>query len=223
MISFSNLVILSVCIAGSLTTLAQQRFTEYNYLGITGGITQFDILTDDLTTDAGQSFMLGFHTRGAFYNNFDLVYGINFYDSSVGVLAKPAIPVVGSERYIDYSIQSALVHVLLSFNVVRDYLTLEAGPMLNISGKLKLDDDAFEDYILEGYDTLRAQDIQDVSKVNFRVMGGLTAGFKRFKVNLQYQYGVTNMLNNLNEKDLAEVNDIEGHSATVVLAGIFYF
>ncbi|MAN58281.1 MAG: hypothetical protein CMC08_00415 [Flavobacteriaceae bacterium] len=223
MIPFKNLTLVAAFLLISVYGYGQQRFTEYNYLGITGGLTQYDINTDQLNTEAGQGFMFGFHARGAFYNNFDLVYGINFYNSTVGVYGERALPIAGDGRYIEYNIQSALIHVLLSVNIVRDHLTLEAGPLLNVSGKLKLDDEAYADYILDGYNTLRADDIQDVSKVNFRVMGGLTAGFRKFKLNAQYQYGVTNMLNNLNEKDLSEIDDIEGHSSTLVLSGIFYF
>jgi hypothetical protein len=46
------------------------------------------------------------------------------------------------------------------------------------------------------------KDIQDISKFNFYPSVGLTAGVKHFRFNVSYQYGINNMLENLNSKDL---------------------
>ena len=88
---------------------------------------------------------------------------------------------------------------------------------------MKLKDEAYENYIVDGYTTVRAQDIEDISSFNFRLMGGLTAGLKSFRLGAHYQYGLTNMLNNLNEKDISEFEDVKGNSSTFIISAVLYF
>ena len=87
---------------------------------------------------------------------------------------------------------------------------------------MKLDKDEYENYILTGYDTLTAKDIQAISRFNFRLAGGLTAGLEHFRISAQYQYGVTNILGGLNGKDL-ENDNFKGNSSTIIVAGVIYF
>ena len=47
---------------------------------------------------------------------------------------------------------------------------------------MKVKDEAYNDCILDGYTAVRAQDVEDISTFNFRVLGGITAGFKSFRV-----------------------------------------
>jgi hypothetical protein len=47
---------------------------------------------------------------------------------------------------------------------------------------------------------LLTENITGISKFNFYPVVGITAGVKHFRVNLQYQYGVTNMLSSLNDE-----------------------
>jgi hypothetical protein len=75
---------------------------------------------------------------------------------------------------------------------------------------------------LEGYSTLRAQDVQDVSPLNFRISGGITGGFKSFRVSALYQYGLTNMLGKLNDKGF-EKTSFKGNSSTIIFSGTVYF
>jgi hypothetical protein len=46
---------------------------------------------------------------------------------------------------------------------------------------------------------LLVKDIQDISKFNF-YPAVVTAGVKHFRFNICYQYGINNMLENLNSK-----------------------
>ena len=201
-----------------LQSNAQRNYDSYNRLGIAGGMTLFDINTDNLITEQGAGFAAGFTTRGSFRNAFDLIYGITYYNNKVGIAASNVL----DSQSVDYTIQSAQVTFLGSYNIIRHHLSIEAGPILNVNGKLKLDDNRFDNYIIEGYSTLKAKDIQDVSKVNFHLAGGITAGLESFRLSAQYQYGVTNMLKNLNDKDL-EFSDFEGNSSTITLAAYIYF
>ncbi len=201
-----------------LQSVAQRNFNEYNFLGIQGGITLFDIQTSDLVTKQQEGFVAGFTTRGAFRNDFDLIYGINFQSASVGVEGS----FLTDTQNIEYTIQGAQLNFLGSYNIVVKHLSVEFGPIFEINGKMKLKNDDYEDYVLTGYNTLTAKDIQDISRFNVRLAGGLTAGLENFRISAQYQYGVTNMLGKLNSKDL-ENEDFNGHSSTIVIMGVIYF
>ena len=219
-----NLLFVTLVISVFQQTTAQRNYEEYNRLGINLGLTLFDIETDDFTTEQGTGYMGGFTTRGSFRNNFDLIYGLNFYQSEVGILGRFIDPVAATidEQYVDYTIQAAQLNFLASYNIIKHHLSIELGPVLNINGRMKLKRDGFENYILDGYNTLRAEEIQDISRVNFRVAGGITAGLEKFRVTAHYQYGVTNMFNKLNDQSL-EKDNFEGHSGTLTLAAVLYF
>jgi len=207
---------------------AQKNYQEFNHLGISGGMSFFDIETDNFSTQQGSGFIFAFTTRGMFYNDFDLIYGISFVQSQVGILANNINDPSNNlpSQYVNYTIQSAQITLLTSYNIIRNHLSLEAGPILNVNGKLKLDSDNFKDYILEGYKTLKAEDIQNVSKVNFFLAGGITAGIENFRLGAQYQYGVTNLFNRYNDIEEIEKPKEEkynGHASTVLLTAVLYF
>jgi hypothetical protein len=222
--SLTKLLFVTFSILLFQQALAQRNYDEYNHLGIQGGLVLFDINTSNFVTQQGKGFMGGFTTRGSFRNAFDLIYGISFYNSKLGIkgYTPGGIAGVGDEEFMDYTIQSAQLNFLGSFNIVRNHLSLEFGPILNVNGKMKLDSDRHENYFVDGYTTLRAKDIEDISKINFRVMGGITAGIENFRLSASYQYGLTNMLKNLNDKNL-EFSDFDGKSTTIILAAVIYF
>jgi len=199
-------------------SISQRNYNGYNHLGINGGITLLDIKTSDLQTKQGEGFTAGFTTRGAFYDDFDLIYGLNFYNSSIGIEGSNLL----DTQYIGYTIQAVQLNFLASYNIIMSHLTAEFGPVLNINSKMKLDSDRYEDYILSGYSTLRAQDIQDISPINFHLAAGISGGFENFRISAQYQYGVTNTLGKLNDKNL-ENSNFEGHTNLITLAAVVYF
>jgi len=220
--SLKNILFVTLVVLFIQKSLAQRNYDDYNRIGITGGLTLFDISTSDLTTEQGQGFEGGFTTRGSFRGPFDLIFGISFFNNSIGVKGSVGANGTGDTQSIKYQIQAAQIGFLGSYNIVKHHLSLEFGPILNVNGKMKLDSDRYQDYILEGYTTLRAQDIQDINPINFRVAGGLTAGFKSFRVSALYQYGLTNMLGKLNDKGF-EKTSFKGNSSTLIFSGTLYF
>lgn len=197
---------------------AQRNYRGYNLLGITGGVSFTGIETDDFVVKSGTGFSGGFTNRGAFRNNFDLIYGINYQSSKVSIEGRNGSDV----QYMDYSIQGAQINFLGSYNIIVKHLSLEFGPIFNFNGKMKLDQTSQENYILSGYETLAAKDIEDISKFNIHLAGGITAGLENFRVSAQYQYGLLNMFEKLNSMDL-EKTDFKGHSTTILLAAVIYF
>ncbi len=167
--SLKSLVVVTVSLVFFQQSYAQRNFDSYNRIGITGGLTLFDITTSDLVTNQGQGFEAGFTTRGAFRNDFDLIFGLSFFNSSIGVKGGMGPNGVGDTQFINYQIQAVQIGLLGSYNIVKHHLSVEFGPILNVNGKMKLDSDRLQDYILEGYTTLRAQDIQNINPINFRL------------------------------------------------------
>jgi hypothetical protein len=215
--NFKRVIFASFCLFFFQQTFAQRNYEGYNFLGIQGGISFFDIQTDDLVTKQEMGFTAGFTTRGAFRNDFDLIYGLSFQNSSVveGSLG-------GDTQNISYTIQGAQINFLGSYNIVVKHLSIEFGPVFSINGKMKLDRDEYEDYILTGYQELTAKDIQDISRFNVRLAAGLTTGLEHFRISAQYQYGLTNILGGLNGNDL-ENDNFKGNSSTIIVSGVIYF
>ncbi len=222
LMSLKKIIFVTLTIFFVQQAFSQRNFDHYNRLGIQGGYVLSDISTSDLNTKQSEGFMFGFTTRGGFRNNFDLIYGLNYFNTKIEVFGRNgASP--SETQYIDYTIQAVQINFLGSYNIIKQHLSIEIGPVLNISGKMKLKSDRFEDYILDGYDFLKAKEIESISPVNFIVAGGLTAGIENFRISGQYQYGVTNMLNKLNDKNLEENNDFKGNSSTITIMAIVYF
>ncbi len=199
-------------------TFAQRGNIRYNLLGLNGGVSFFDINTDDLVTFQKTGFTGGFTTRGAFYDDFDIIYGINYFNSKVAVEGQG---LTGTQE-IEYSIQGAQLNLLGSYNIAVKHLSVEFGPIFQVNSKMKLADDKYGEYIVTGYNTLMASEIQDISRINLLAAVGLTAGVEHFRISGQYHYGLTNMLNKLNDKNL-ENNDFKGNSSTIVVAAVIYF
>ena len=222
--SLKNLLFVTLLLFIFNQTNAQNRFEEYNLLGINGGITLFDIETENFTTERGTGFYGGFTTRGSVYNSLDIIYGISFFSNKIGILARDPLNPIAKEQFLDYTIPAAQITLLASVNIIRHHLTIEAGPILNVNGKMKLGTSGTEDYMLDGYQTLRASDIVKISRVNFNLMGGLTAGLRNFRVSGHYQYGVTNMFSALNDQNLEKNNgSFSGNGSTIIIAGTIYF
>ena len=224
--SLKNLIIVTTALLIFQVTAAQRDVTGSNHLGLIGGIGLFDINTNNFETEQGTGYIFAFTTRGAFYNNFDLIYGVSFVQSEVGILARNVNDPTNNfqTQYVDYTTQAAQINFLASYNFIVDHLSIEAGPILNVNGKLKIKQEEFENFIVEGYDTLKSGDLQNVSRVHLYLAAGITAGIKNFRLGAQYQYGVTNLFNRFNEIADLEKPDgkFEGHTSTILLTVTLY-
>jgi len=222
--SLKTPLIVTIALLACTLLHAQRNFDQYNRLGLSGGFTFFDLSTSNFETSQGNGFMGGFTTRGSFINNFDLIYGITFFSNKVKISGSSMNGVSGGFERVNmtYGLQSVQINFLGSYNVIRHHLSLDFGPLLNVSGKLKLDSDQYEDYIIDGFQQLRASEIEDISKVSVLLMGGISAGLENFRLGAHYQYGLTNVLKNLNDLDL-EGDDFDGRTTTLILSAVLYF
>lgn len=223
--SLKNLLFVTIFCGVCLHTNAQHVREEYSYIGIHGGYTLFNINTDQFNTEQGSGFTAGFLARGDWYNRFYAEYGVNFSQNQVGILGRNPEE-SNSEQFIDYSLSNVQLRFQMGYHIIRHHLGVEFAPILNVNGKLKPKSESYNSFILDGYDNVRAEDISNVSRVNFHLAAGLTAGAKHFRAHFQYQYGVTNMLNRLNDEEVLAnekpSGGFKGNSSLIIL-GLYIF
>lgn len=177
----------------TFSTAAQHGHRDSNRIGISGGITQLSLFSEQFNAKPGQGWVGSLSLRGNYYNNWQMVYGMNFTDSSFSLQS-----LTGKE--IDYKLSAVQVQLVGSYMVIENHLTLEIGPVLQINGKLKVDKDD-ELLLLKDSPALTAKDITKINQINGNIMAGITAGVKNFRLNVNYQYGFNNIMNSLNKKD----------------------
>ncbi len=171
---------------------AQYGDQDANRIGIFGGINQFTLYTSDIEANPGTGWTAGLSMRGNFYNDFDMVYAIQFSENNFSV----ATDGINAED-VAYKLSSAQISLLVSYKFIENHLSMEFGPMFQINGELTIDEED-EDKILR--DTgLMAKELVDISRISFYPTVGITAGVKHFRANVTYQYGVNNLLAKLDE------------------------
>jgi hypothetical protein len=179
----------------SMAGFAQYEYRDSNRIGISIGINQFTLNTDNFQTKPETGWNAGLSMRGNFYNNWDMVYAMQFSENNFTVATSGIIT-----EDTNYKLASAQISLMLSYKIVENHLSLEFGPLVQINGKLKVDKDK-ENNNISGTNLL-AKDIVDISKFNFYPTIGITSGFRHVRLNISYQYGINNMLGNLNNKNL---------------------
>lgn len=208
------------------TTIYGQSYRNagnYNRIGLQGKVALMDIDTKNFDVQGDTGFLAGFTTRGNVYNNWGMVYGIDLLSTAVTVQTS-ALDQLTSED-TQYNIIGAQLNLLLSYNLIANHLAVDLGPALLINSKMKLDNSRQNTNIVSGYNTLTASDIQEISRVNGFGIIGLTGGFEHVRLTLQYQYGFTNILNNLNEQNLViddNERDFKGN-ASIIAAGVVFY
>ncbi|MFA9192440.1 PorT family protein [Flavobacterium sp. FZUC8N2.13] len=176
---------------------AQYGYRDSNRIGIIGGINQFTLYTNNFDTQPEMGWNVGLSMRGNFYDNWDMVYGIQFSENNFSVATDQLV--FGKEN-VNYKLPSAQISLQLSYVLIENHLSLEFGPLVQINGKFNVEEGK-ENNIISGT-TLLAKDIVDIGQFNFYPTVGITAGVKHFRFNVSYQYGISNMLGNLNSKNL---------------------
>ncbi|HLA54871.1 MAG TPA: outer membrane beta-barrel protein [Flavobacterium sp.] len=198
----------------ALAASAQDGYRDSNRIGISGGINQFTLDTDNFEASPGMGWNAGLSVRGNFYNDFDMVYGMQFSENVFTV--KGVSPT--NIKDIKYKLDSAQISLLLSYKVIENHLSFELGPMIQVNGKLNVAEED-EAYIINS-NGVTAKDIQEISTFNFYPTVGVTAGVRHVRLNIMYQYGVNNILGKLDDSALGE--DFKGHAGILTGCIILY-
>lgn len=212
--------------AGMISVFAQsyRNTGSYNRLGLQGKVLLTSIESSDLNIDGKEGFQGGFTTRGRLYNNWGLVYGIDFMSANVSVQGTGAGQAIDNQ--IDYNFIGAQLNFLVSYNLIGQNLAVDFGPALLVNGKMNLKDNAQSDTRIAGFSNLTGSDLEEISKINPFAVIGVTGGFENVRLSVQYQYGITNILNGLNNQDLdlidPEARNFKG-TASFISAGIVFY
>jgi hypothetical protein len=174
----------------------QYDYRDSNRIGISFGVNQFDLNTSDFQTKPGTGWNGSLSMRGNYYNNWDMVYAMQFSENNFSVATNSGYITEDT----NYKLSSAQISLMWSYKIVENHLSIEMGPLVQINGKLDAEKGK-ENNIISGT-TLLAKDIEDISKFNFYPVIGITAGVRHIRLNISYQYGVNNMLGNLNNQNL---------------------
>jgi len=195
-------LLVAICIAFVTISYGQRKsYKIKNGIGLQGGITQFDILTDNFKTKASTGFIGGMSASVDLPHKwYNVSYNIQLSESKVDIDAFQLGSL--SNEFVEYKVFAADISFLLHVKLISNNLTLDVGPMLQYNSELELSDDDKEGYIVSGYDTLLTEDIRDITNFNVNGAVGLTLGVRRLFIRAQYIYGFTNMLGNLNKQDL---------------------
>lgn len=180
----------------SVAVFAQYEYRDSNRIGISFGVNQFTLNTNNFQTKPGTGWNAGLSMRGNYYNDWDMVYAIQFSENNFSITTNSGFITEDTK----YKVSSAQISLMWSYKIVENHLSVEFGPLVQVNGKLNIDKDQ-ENNIISGT-TLLAKDITAISQFNFYPVVGITAGVKHVRLNISYQYGVNNMLGNLNNKNL---------------------
>jgi hypothetical protein len=195
---------------------AQYANKDGNRIGISLGVSQTSLFTSNFDTTPELGFAGGLSVRGNYYNNWSMIYGMQFFSSNFSMEST-------LNQKIKYNLQGVKIRILFSYNVVEDHVSLDFGPELQVNGKLQLPTSS-EAMTIDGTD-LRADQIVDVSPVSGNFYLGGSAGTRTIRAVLFYEYGFTNLLNKLNKDDaLVSLNDgkkFKGNLGTINFQVVF--
>lgn len=207
-------------------TMAQHGKVEVkNGLGVGGGITLFDIITDNFDTKQGSGWMVtGSATADLPHKWYNISYSIQISENKLDISGRMTDDVAGNEM-IGYKLFAAQAGLFMHAKIIGSNLTLDFGPYLQYNGKLELQNSNQENYLINNYDLLKSQDIEDISQFNINGAIGLTAGIGPVKIRGQYIYGFLNSLNKLNDQELNLNNseEFKGNMSMFAFIAMFTF
>ncbi|MEC3906266.1 hypothetical protein VOI54_04510 [Tamlana sp. 2201CG12-4] len=221
-----QLYLLVVIISCFVTKSFSQRYKIQNGFGISGGITQFNIETNNFTTKSSNGFMGGLSaTVDIPVRWYNISFGMQLSESPIEILGRPTA-ISNEEVYLKYKMFAAQAAMLLHIKAIPQHVTIDVGPMLQYNSKLEFKDKGQEGFYVNRYDNLTAKDITDISQFNFNGVVGASVGIKNFKLKAQYIYGFTNILKRLENKELDTTGGsarFKGNQTMLVFGGMVSF
>jgi len=221
----NNQLTLLVALSMLFVTVTHAQPKSYNIkngFGIGGGVTTFDIKTDNFVTTKGNGYVA---TLSAIvdipHRWYTVSYGMQISENTLEISGRMTDDVAGNEQ-IEYKIMTAQLGFLFHGKIIGNHLTIDAGPQIQFNGDLDLKNSQQEEYYINGYDDLLATDITTMSKFNINGAIGATAGFGPLRLRAQYIYGFLNMFEKLNS-EINSGSTFKGNPETVMLTALFTF
>ena len=212
-------LLVAFCIVFVTLVYAQpKRYTIKNGIALGGGVTQFDISSDNFTTTKGSGWIISSSATGDLPNKwYNVSYGLQISGNVINFSGYESNLTINTDTEVEYNLFAAQLAFLFHVKVVPNLLTIDAGPMIQYNGRLELESNNEENlyvYLNNGNSAL-AKDIEGISQINANGAFGATLGFGSIKLRAQYIYGFTNIFNKLNNK----VSEIGPHSESSDLKG----
>ena len=190
-------IILFSVLLFSMVTLAQHRNKDGNRIGIMGGITQTSLKTSNFATKPESGWIGGLSVRGNYYNDFSAIFGMQFFENNFSVATIKPLSLTPEE--VSCKTMGVQILLLASYNLIKNHVSIDFGPVLQINDKLKINSKSELNNVAGTL--LTAKEITDVTKLNGNAYVGISAGTKRIRAVVNYQYGLNNFLNNLNKSE----------------------
>lgn len=221
----THFLLVVICIGFVTISYAQRKnYKIKNGIGLQGGITQFDIVTDNFETKKSSGYIGGMAASVDIPHRwYNVSYNIQLSQNHIDIKASQLGSL--SEEYVEYKMLAANISFLFHIKLISNNFTLDVGPMLQYNSELELKNDSNEGYIISGYDNLLTEDIREISNFNANGAVGLSLGVRRLKLRAQYIYGFTNILGKLNDQDLnvGDNDKFKGNQSLVALTAIITF
>ncbi|MDD7885966.1 hypothetical protein [Flavivirga sp. 57AJ16] len=219
------LVAIAICFV--TTNFAQKgHYRISNGFGINGGITKFDMTTNNFVTKQGDGFLGGLlATVNLPHRWYHMSFGMQLSESNIEILGRPAIAST-EEAFVEYKMFAAQIALLGHIKIIPDYVTIDLGPMLQYNSRLEFKNKAQEGYYINNYTNLSAEAITNISPFNLNGAVGASVGIKNLKIKAQYLYGFTNILKKLENQNLDTSGGdarFKGHQTMLVLGAIVLF
>jgi len=221
--------ILLVAFTMCFVTIIHSQHKTYdivNGFGVMAGISLYDIKTDNFTTKQGTGFVGGMlATLDLPHKGYTVSYGMQLSENNFEISGRTTDGVAGNE-ILEYKLRAVQLGFYYHKKIFGDNFTIDVGPQIQYNGKLELKDETKEGYFINGYDSLIAKDIENISQFNVNGLVGASAGIGALKIRAQYIYGFLNILDKLNDKNLNVGNntdEFKGNQTMLVFAVMFSF
>ena len=220
-IRYCYLLVLFLLLFVTISPAQPKNYEIKNAFQIGGGLTYFNMITDNFETQQNTGFVVSAGIGAPLPHKwYDISYNFQILNNKFDIDGRVSDDVTGNE-WIEYEMFGVQAGLVFHINIIGSNLTLDVGPQLAYNSDLEVKDSSMENYFLNNYEMLRANDITDINNFNINGMAGVSAGFGPLKFRAQYIYGVLNSFDKLNE--LGEGNDFKANPSYVTLAAFLLF
>ena len=157
-------------------TWSQHGYRDGNRIGIYGGVTHTSLFTSNFDTKPELGWAAGMQVRGNYYNNFSMIFGMQFSENNISVAT---VSPLLQKQEVKYKVMGAQIRLLLSYNLIKNHMSLDFGPVLQVNDKLKFDS-KYTENLISGT-ALTTEQITDINKINGNLYAGITAGNSRVR------------------------------------------